>query len=227
MHGSSVVYLPKPEGVEWTLTDEQVLTATPFPNGIPKIEASLTKFRSLLEAKARGWNERRPWWSLHRARHEVVGDAGVTASGWANYCVMSRWGVGGRLCVGRAPSRTSPASGLHVLRPHDDLVPAGYLAALYNSTLYQEIAESLPPGHLRKAELEAIGVPLRAEYQTVLVEAADRLADLVTDLVQVHTSRFPLLADSLRSNVALTDTTDSAWLPVPGATNPVGAANRG
>jgi hypothetical protein len=49
-----------------------------------------------------------------------------------------------------------------------------------------------------------------------LVDAADELADLVTHLIRVHLPRFPLLADSLRGNVALTDATDYAWLPSPG-----------
>ena len=144
-----------------------------------------------------------------------MGDAGLTKSGWANYCLMARWGGGGRLCVGRAPSRTSPASGLHVLRAHDDVVSAGYLAALYNSTLYRKLPRA-SPGHLRKAELQHIGVPLRKEHQDALVGAADALADLVTDLVCNHSPRFPLLAESLRGNVALTDTTEYAWMPKTG-----------
>jgi hypothetical protein len=213
---SSIIYLPKPDDMDPYLDDEQIRTGVAFPSGLPAVEAHLTRFRSLLEAKARGWGERRPWWSLHRARVEIVGDAGLTKSGWANYCLMSRWGGGGRLCVGRAPSSTSPASGLHVLRPHHDIVPAGYLAALYNSTLYQEIAESLPPGQLRKSELEHIGVPLRKEHQRELVGAADELADIVTDIVRNYRLRFPLLAESIRGNVALTDTTEDVWMPEPG-----------
>jgi type I restriction-modification system DNA methylase subunit len=152
----SIIYLPKQASeIDSSLTDEQVRTSTPFPDETPNIEKHLNRFRALLEAKSRGWNERRPWWTLHRARQEIVGDAERATRGWANYCVLARWGVGGTLCVGRAPAGTSPASGLHVLRPQDDVVPAGYLAALYNSTLYQEIAESLPPGQLRKAELQS------------------------------------------------------------------------
>ena len=211
-----VLYLPKPDDIDPDLTDEQVRTSTPFPDNMPALEAHLAHFRSLLEQKARGWGERRPWWTVHRARADIVGDAGLTKSGWANYCLMSRWGGGGRIIVGRAPASTSPASGLHLLRPHDDVVPAAYLAALYNSTLYQEIADSLPPGQLRKAELERIGVPLRPDYVDILVDAAETLADLVTDLVRIHAQRFPLLAESLRGNVALTDTTTYAWSPAPG-----------
>jgi hypothetical protein len=211
-----VLYLPKPGDIDSDLTDEQVRTTTPLPDDMPAVAAHLTHFRSLLEEKARGWGERRPWWTVHRARADIVGDAGLTTSGWANYCLISRWGAGGRITVGRAPSRTSPASGLHVLRAHDDVVPAAYLAALYNSTLYQEIAKTLPPGQLRKAELRRIGVPLRAEYVDTLVDAAGTLAHLVTDLVRSHSLRFPLLTESLRDNVALTDTTSQVWQPAPG-----------
>ncbi len=214
-----VIYLARPDVTDRDLTNEQVLTGTPFPSGMPNLEEHLTRFKPLLEAKARGWAERRPWWSVHRARADIVGDAGATPSGWANYCLMARWGSGGRLTVGRAPASTSPASGLHVLRPHDDVVPAAYLAALYNSTLYQEIADSLPPGQLRKAELQRIGVPLLDEHVTTLVDAADTLAGLVTDIVRKQTQRFPLLAESLRGNVALTDPTEHAWLPARGPRN--------
>jgi hypothetical protein len=105
---------------------------------------------------------------------------------------------------------------LHVLRAERNTVPAAYLAALYNSTLYQEIAESLPPGMLRKADLEQIGVPLRKDYQKAIVEAADTLTDLVTELVRDHTQRFPLLAESLRGYVGLTDPTEYAWNPEQG-----------
>ena len=223
---SSVIYLPKPAGINADLSDEQIRTGTPFPSGLPALEIHLAKFRSLLEAKARGWGERRPWWTLHRARVEIVGDAGVAKSGWANYCLVARWGAGGQICVGRAPSSTSPASGLFVLRAHGDVVPAGYLAALYNSTLYQEIAESLPPGQLRQSELAHIGVPLRSEYQVALVEAADKLADIVTELIHSHGPRFPILAESLRGNVALTDTTADVWLAEPGAKTMWGTLNQ-
>lgn len=213
-----VIYLPKPPNPDRDVPTEIVLTGTPFPPDMPALEAHLTRFRSLLEAKARDWGERRPWWSLHRARAEVVGDAGLTQSGWADYCVVSRWGVGQHLCVARAPASTSPASGLHVLRAHKDVVPASYLAALYNSTLYQEIAESLAPGQLRKADLQAIGVPLRQTHVEAITESADRLSQLVTDIVKVHTQRFPELAQSLRADVALKEMTDSVWSPKAGST---------
>jgi hypothetical protein len=212
---NQIIYLAKPAGIDKDLSDEQVITGTPFPDGLPRIEQHLTQFRSLLEAKNRSHGERRPWWTLHRPRvdAEQVKQGG---NDWAEYCVVSRWGVGGRLIVGRAPAGTSPASGLHVLRTEQGVVSAAYLAALYNSSLYQEIAESLPPGMLRKAELERIGVPLRTDYKKALVDAADALAELVTELVRHHTPRFPLLAESLRGNVALPDPTIYAWQPEKG-----------
>lgn len=207
----SVVYLAKPDNLNAELSDDQV-RATSVPDGLPNIGRHLKRFRSLLQAKTESYGERRPWWSLHRPRYEIVGDAGGGASVWANYCVMARWGVGGTLCVGRAPAGTSPASGLHVLRAENDVVPAGYLTALFNSSLYQEIAESLPPGHLRKADLEAIGVPLRQHHVEQIVAAADKLAELVTTLVRDKSRCFPLVGESLRGNVAMTDPVKHIWL---------------
>lgn len=95
-------------------------------------------------------------------------------------------------------------------------IPAAYLCALYNSTLYQEIAESLPPGQLRQQDLDRIGLPdLRHEAVTVVHYALD-LARIVTELVTVHAPRWPLLADVLREDVSLPDLPSDSWMATVG-----------
>ena len=97
---SSVIYLAKSTDIDRRLTDEQVITGTPFPPDIPAIEQYLNRFRTLLEYKTRDRNERRPWWTLHRPRANVVGDSAAGETGWAPYCLTTRWGPGGRFVVG-------------------------------------------------------------------------------------------------------------------------------
>lgn len=109
------------------------------------------------------------------------------------------------------PPYTSPASGLHVLRSGRSEIPAAYLCALYNSTLYQEIAQSLPPGQLRQQDLERIGLPDLRHDAVNVVHYALELAQTVTDLVRVHSSRWPLLVDALREDVSLLDLPDDHW----------------
>ena len=146
----SVIYLAKAADEQTPgLTAEQVVRTTPFPDGHPHLQTHLLRFRSVLEATL-SHNERRPWWTLHRPRTNVVGDASPDAEGWAPFCVTDRWGPGGRLIAGVAPAYTAPASGLHVLRVADGSLPAAYLAAIYNSTLYQEMATTLPPGNYER-----------------------------------------------------------------------------
>lgn len=211
-----VVYLPKPEVIDPRLHDDQVRSGLPFPADMPNLESHLSKFRPILESKARTWGERRPWWSLHRARTEIVDSANAPETGWSNYCVVSRWGSGGKFVAGLAPTRVSPASGLHAIRAAKDVVPASYLAALYNSSLYQEIAESLPPGQLRKADLERIGIPLRPQLVDAISEISVRLATSVTGIVRIHSERFPSVGEALRQNCALVDPMEDRWLPLVG-----------
>ena len=201
---SSVIYLEKPPEIAGK-DAESVITA-PFPEGMPNIESHLTKFRPILEGKTRSHGEKRPWWTLHRprVRPPVSGD-------YADYCVLSRWGAGGRMVVGRAPGGASPASGLHVLQSLSDGVSVSYLCALYNSSLYQAIAESLPPGQLRKADLEEIGLPFRKANLADIERAAIELAVIVTRFVKVHGRHFPRLLESLRADVSLADDCSDAW----------------
>lgn len=208
----SIIYLAKPEGLDSELTDEQIITGTAFPSGLPKVESHLNTFRTLLEHKTRDRNERRPWWTLHRPRANVVGDSTGDADGWAPYCLTTRWGGGSRLVVGLAPAGTSPASGLHVLRPGVSRVSPAYLAALFNSTLYQEAADTLPPGQLRQQDLESLGLPDLGEMTQQVAAGGLKLAKLVVTLVRVHGPRWPLLPDALRADVALRSMPDEAWV---------------
>jgi len=97
----------------------------------------------------------------------------------------------------------------------DSHIPAAYLAALYNSTIYQEAAEGLPPGQLRQQDLERLGLPNLAD-RSGAVDTALRLAGIVTDLIRIHGPRWPLLPDELRNDITLADPPDSAWTPPPG-----------
>lgn len=216
---TSVLYLAKPDSVTASLSDEQVVGGTPFPAGMPALQRHLGRFRPVLEHKTTDRGERRPWWALHRPRADVVGDATGDGSGWAKYCLTTRWGGGGRLVVGLAPAFSSPASGLHVLRAVNDDVPAAYLSALYNSTLYQEIALSLPPGQLRQQDLQRIGLPHVAEGTVEMARIASSLADAAVRLVRVHGPRFPLLPDALRADGSLADVPADTWLPQEGPTS--------
>lgn len=213
---TSIVYLTKPDGIDQDLSDDQVIGGTPFPPGLPNVGAHLTRFRAILETKTRDRHERRPWWTLHRPRPEVVGDASADATGWAPYCLTTRWGSGGRLVVGLAPPGTSPASGLHVLRPSDATLPAAYISAVFNSSIYQDIAETLPPGQLRQRDLENLGLPDLGAFSAQVTASALRLANIVTDLVRTHGPRWPMLADTLRDDVALKEIPDEAWTPAAG-----------
>lgn len=149
----------------------------------------------------------------------MLGDASGDRDGWAHYCLTTRWGSGGRLVVGLAPASSSPASGLHVLRPARDTVPAAYLAALYNSTLYQEIAASLPPGQLRQEDLERIGLPHLGEHVGQMTALGTSLANTVLRLVRQHSPRFPALADALRADAALKGVPDDVWIGPDGPSN--------
>ena len=202
---NSILFFEKPAAT--TGADAESIIATPFPNGMPKLQAHMETFRPLLEAKTRSHGEKRPWWTLHRPRVAPV-DAG---NGYADFCVLSRWGSGGKMVVGRAPAGASPASGLHVLHSESDGVSVGYLTAHYNSSIYQIVATSLPPGQMRKADLERIGLPLRQDFVATIEEKATALAEVVTRLVRDHSPYFPLLLDALRSDVSLSEDVDTAW----------------
>lgn len=98
-------------------------------------------------------------------------------------------------------------------------MPAAYLAALYNSTLYQEIAASLPPGQLRQEDLERIGLPHLDEHVGQIAALGTSLATAVLRLVREHGPRFPALADALRGNAALRDVPDDVWTLPAGPVN--------
>lgn len=210
---TSVIYLSRSVRADSATSTETVVKTTPFPSGLPAVEAYLSQFRAVLEAKTMDRNERRPWWTLHRPRPDVVGDSSAGADGWSHFCLTSRWGSGGQLVVGLAPTNISPASGLHVMRPSDDTVPAAYLAGLYNSALYQEAALSLPPGQLRQDDLQRLGLPDIGDGVKGVAKRAADLADLVTTMVTETSTLFPALGDALRADVSLAATPSEEWVP--------------
>ncbi|KIP51305.1 hypothetical protein SD72_16180 [Leucobacter komagatae] len=214
----SIIYLAKPTQPAASTADP--VSGVPFPAGMPRIQSHLMHFKTLLEDNTTDRKERRPWWTLHRARETVIGNASADEHGWAPFCLTTRWGGGGKLVVGLAPGGSAPASGLHVLRPEGDLVPPAYLAALYNSDLYQEIALSLPPGQLRQADLERIGLPLlQADAVESVSKSVYELARLVTTLVRQESLRFPRVLETLRSDVTLSADLKSSWLSETGASS--------
>lgn len=209
---ASVIYLPKPDGVALGAGIDPVSGIT-FPAGLPAIEKRLNNFRSFLEDNTRSKGERRPWWSLHRARADVVGDAAPDAHGWAPFALTTRWGEGGRLVVGLAPANSAPASGLHILRPATGKASVAYLVGLYNSTIYQELAQSLPPGQLRQADLESIGVPFLSEQQANIEKNVYKLASIVPVLVNDSARLYPDLPAALRFDVSLDTFARDVWTP--------------
>ena len=112
-NSTRILYLPHDSGGG---TDRGV--NAPFPSDMPARQGHLTRFRPLLEATVTNWNERRPWWSIHRARSTVIQRPDDGA--WAGYCVGTRWGGGDGLTVALTPVGTVPASGLHILSADEE-----------------------------------------------------------------------------------------------------------
>lgn len=211
-----VIYLAKTDNLDQA-SDEAIISATPFPEGLPKLKAYLEQFKPLLESVTKSRKERRPWWSLHRARADVVGPTPGPDEKWAAYALTTRWGNGGRLVVGLAPANSSPASGLHLLRPQSSEISPAYLVGLYSSSLYQEIALSLPPGQIRQADLARIGLPNLGAAADVISKTVLELADLVSTMVSTHARSYPMLQDALRADIALADSTAQIWAPLQAA----------
>jgi hypothetical protein len=186
-----------------------------FPAGLPNIERHLTQFRPYLEDRIDRYNDRRPWWTIHRPRERTVNraDSGVK---WADYCVTSRWGPGERLIVGLAPVHAVPQSGLHALLAPAE-IRAAYVSGLLNSTVVQDLASTIPPGQIRTSDLEELGLPLIPATVNDIANLAVKLADDVELLARDLSVRFPRLVDSLREDIALSVVPDEAWvIPNPG-----------
>ncbi len=207
-----MIYLPKPAEITQATSVEDA-RGWAFPPDLPQIETHLKRIRALLDDRIEDWGEKRPWWSLHRARTEIVDTPGEGE--WADYCVTTRWGSGGSLIVGLAPFGTVPASSLHALRVVGAGHHAAYLCGVFNSTMFQDMAESLPPGQIREEELLALGLPDAGdERRGEIASEATRLAELVTKMARTSGERFPRFRPTLRSDVALTGAPVEAWQPV-------------
>jgi hypothetical protein len=210
---ASLLYMDAPERVAGTPIE--ALHEAAFPAGYPRLQAHLTQFRSLLVEKVRSYGERRPWWSIHRPRREILANEGLHER-WGNYALTTRWGAGGRLLIGLAPRGTVPASGLHAIWP-DPPATAAYVVGLVNSTYVQGLADGLAPGTVRQRDLVALRLPLLPETAaTQIATNALALADLVAAMITVDGSRFPSLPISVRENITLATPPLGAWLPEVG-----------
>jgi len=67
-----MIYLPKPNEDEVRLDIGAVQNQGLPTTSMPALSAHLLPFRSFLLQKVETWGERRPWWTLHRPREEVV-----------------------------------------------------------------------------------------------------------------------------------------------------------
>lgn len=211
---STMVYLPRPP--ECAALDQQDAQQLDFPANMPTLERHLSRFRPILEFKVtEQYDEKRPWWSVHRARESTMARDSETGGGhWADYGVTRRWS--GNLLTGLAPTGAVPASGLHTLYS-DEPATAAYVVGLMLSTPVQELTDTLPPGELRQADLESLGLPLIPDAIQEVSEVVWRLADLVDVLVRTHGSRWPLLREQLREDLALGTLPTEAWIPDAGS----------
>jgi hypothetical protein len=93
---------------------------------------------------------------------------------------------------------------LHIVRDGSSVHDAAVLAGIYNSSAYQAIVDSLPPGSLRAEDLLTIGTPkLEGPCRQIIAASSMELALLVHELVTQDGPRFLLLADRLRQDVTL------------------------
>ena len=210
--GPVLLYIAAPPR-DRALTDRQ-LRELPFPDGMPALEDHLTTFRGLLSQKVNAYNERRPWWSIHRPRPEISA-RDVGTEGWSDYCIAARWGGGQQLIVGMAPARSAPVSGVNaMLAPRH--VPGAYVCGLMNTTVVQELAETLPPGNVRAEDIRELGLPFLPNLVEAVSETTVKLAGLVDALVRTDAMRFPELPTSLLEDISLAESPDGAWIPEPG-----------
>lgn len=209
--GDRLLYLPAADG------DTR---QSCFPQDMPAFHRHLQRFRPLLDRKVEQYGEDRPWWSLHRPRHEILARATGTGP-WSDYALTPNWGGGGRLTVGLAPRGSVPAQGLNALLSPPG-VPGAYVSAVLNSTVVQQLVSTLPPGYLRRADFQELGAPLGPPETVRLVAALGlRLADTVRTLAGLS-RRFPELLPSLLRDVALADDPAGEWTPKTGPATTTG-----
>lgn len=217
-----LLYLSQSDGDDAGGSIEEVIESTPFPDGLPAFKEHLAPFRDLLVAKVmaygkRGadgaWKKRPPrraWWTLHNDRRSFFGNGEAEELGFAPYVVTSRWGEGGRFLVGLAPKGSVPSSALHAIVPADG-VPAAYLAGLFNSSIFQEVIDSIPPGQLRSEDIENLGAPLVESVVDEVASEARTLAGIVARIVTETSSTFPNVARDLRRDPDLGPLDLSVW----------------
>jgi hypothetical protein len=206
-NASSMIYLAPPQYATGMSVAER--RAIPFPTGLPTVEQHLKQFKPLLQQKVESYQERRPWWCLHRARPDIMNRS--VDGPWMDYCLTTRWGGGERLVVGLPPNGSVPASGLQALIPRND-VPATYVCGLMNSTAVQDLAETLPPGNVTATDIRELGLPLLPEHIAVIASTTKKLASLVTQLATVHSEVYPLIVAALLEDISLAALPLDSWL---------------
>lgn len=187
-----------------------------FPDNMPNLEKHLMQFKALLEYKVKSYSEetKRPWWSVHRPKLEILYRDNQEGE-WADYCLTQRWGTGKRLIVGLAPSNSIPLSGLYALMT-EDRIPGAYLCGMLNSSIVQELAETLPPGVIRSNDLEEIGIPHLPSKVDEISATTLQLASTVKELISVWSSKFPTLMESIRISLSFHKFNSSVWQPTVG-----------
>lgn len=219
-----IIYLSKPSDVPSNLSDEQVIH-WPFPPGMPTLETWMRQFEPLLTRKVSERHERRPWWSLHRPRPETIRQSIDSDQAWSPYCITSRWGGGGRITVAMSPADAVPASGLHIIADSDLSYGAAYLTGLLNSTLYQELTDTLPPGQLRSRDIQDLGVILLSdEVRALISRETVQLATLVSNSLPTLMKNFPKLSSTIRNDTALSEL-PQGWAPTLTAGSPQGTVS--
>jgi len=185
-----------------------------FPQGMPAFQRHLSQFRPLLDRKVDQYGEDRPWWSLHRPRPEIVARAAGT--GTARLRAHPELGRRRPTDSRARPPRLGPrVQGLNALLSPAG-VPGAYVSAVLNSTVVQQLALTLPPGYLRRADFQELGVPLGPPDTVQAVAAlAVRLADTVRSLAALA-GLFPGLLPALLDDIALANAPTALWRPADG-----------
>ncbi len=221
-----LLWLPQPHDLLEGMTQEQIIQQ-PFDDAaMPAIGKHLERFRPALTRRlVDGWRSKgdqrwvRPWWTAHQSQEHVVGHV-LPGHEWGTYCLTAQRGSGGSLIVGLAPPGAVPKSGLHMMYADTDQDSrfAAYLCGIFNSDMVQQLADTMPPGHIRSSELTAIGLPnLDDDARQAIETSVYELADLMK--ATLSTGRlgdaYPELRTLLRDSVQLHDT-PAGWCPRPG-----------
>lgn len=190
-------------------TRRDIIEYTPFPSGMPAFEKHLRPYKDLLVDAVTRFNRRRPWWTIHDAREDFLASR---VSG-RPYCVVAQRGAGGRFIVGLSEPKPLPTSGANLIVPRDPSISSAYLAGVYNSSLFQEIADSVPPGNVHAGLLRSFGMPLVTSVVDEITTEAYALQGVVRKLATTIAARFPDIRRALKDTPALREFAFTRWTP--------------